>query len=205
MMRTLYKYRYEISLLILICFFLPIALFDPKTSFMSALKLLLYICDIALVYLTLRKLYRLKWRKAIISVAQKIAAAVAKLFMRIREILPFPANPKNVISGETKIHFDFDEVNYKREKSKKQLKWKQLRTDRERLRYLYRYVVSERIKHGERIYASHTPSEIELISNNTESEAEVFTLYKNYRYDERKIPNEEQIQTLKNEHYSNLK
>ncbi len=204
-MKTIYRYRYEIALFVLLCFFLPIAFFDPDTSFASALKLLLYAADVALIYLTIRKLFRLKWRKAIISCAQKVFTAIAKLFMRFLEKWPFTHGAKNIIMGETKFHFEFEEKITVAGRSAKHPKWKQLKTEREKLRYLYRHIISQRIKHGERIYSSLTPSEIEGMRENTYPESRIFDLYKDYRYDDRKLPEEDQIRDIKESYFDNLK
>ncbi|MBQ8408382.1 MAG: hypothetical protein IJY39_05900 [Clostridia bacterium] len=49
------------------------------------------------------------------------------------------------------------------------------------------------------IYASDTPSEIEGKQEKTPSEGELFRLYIGYRYDERKLPDAEEIKRLKKE------
>lgn len=195
-MKTLKSFRYEILLFILFLILLGIWTIDFSMTMELSIRLLVTVIDAIGIILTIRKLYREKWRKAVIQTMQKMFSSVAKLFLRLIEAWNI-SKKKNVIMGETKIQFLKKEKEEASKKIKKELRWKQLRSEREKLRYLYRTMITHRIKHGARIYSSHTPQEIERFEENTEIETKVFESYISYRYDERKDPSEEEILSMK--------
>jgi hypothetical protein len=71
------------------------------------------------------------------------------------------------------------------------------------MRYLYRGVVSGKLKRGALIYSFDTPTDVEekltVRGDQTEAERELLQMYINLRYDERRDPDEEQIKRLKKE------
>ena len=193
-MKKIKYFRYEILLVFLLSVLLVIWVIELPSENELSFRILGTIADaFAMIYI-LRKLYCKKWKKVVVQGMQKIFSSVAKVFLRFSESWNLSKN-KNVISGEMKIQFMNLERNS--EKKKKELRWKQLKTDREKLRYLYRQMISYRIKHGARIYSSHTPTEIEGLSENTATESKVFDSYIAYRYDERKEPLEEDVLAMK--------
>ena len=106
---------------------------------------------------------------------------------------------RNVLLGETKIQFRFEETEKSPEKRKKQPRWRQLKTERQKMKYLYRQTVSGRLRRGAWIRASHTPEEIKTFEGNSENEIEIFSLYNRYRYDERTEPPEGSAEKLKDQ------
>ena len=204
-MNGMNKYKYEIRLLLLvIALFILISLSfpDPLTDLIQKL---LIIGDAVLILGTLLRIWHEKWKPAVAKVARKAFVRVAKFFIRVAETLNLRSRKKNIISGETKIVFNIEKTERQKKSTAKTKKWKHLEDGRSKLRYLYRHTVSEQIKHGERIYASDTPLELLQSEVNGERECAVFGMYVNYRYDERKEPSNEEVMTIKEAYFENLK
>lgn len=195
-MKKLKCFRYEFCLFLLITFLLVIWTVDISAQRSLSFRLIATLVDGVEIIVTLRKLYLEKWRVLMIRVAQKMFSSVAKLFLHWVEVWNI-SKKKNVIMGETKIQFLKKEKEAVVKKAQKESRWKHLRNEREKLRYLYRQMISHRIRHGARIYPCHTPLEIERLEENTELEARVFDSYISYRYDERKEPSEEEILSMR--------
>ena len=199
------KYKYEIRLLVLVIaliFLLNLTFPDPLVDLIQKL---LIIGNVVLIISTLLKIWREKWKPAVAKVARKAFVRVAKFFIRVAETLNLRSKKKNIISGETKIVFNIEKTEKQKKSSSKARKWKHLEDGRSKLRYLYRHAVSEKIKHGERIYASNTPSELLCNETNTDGDSAVYGMYVNYRYDERKEPSEKEVMTIKETYFENLK
>jgi len=203
-MRKIRDFRNEILLVLLCSLLLVIWLINLPMKIERPLRVLCTVADGLGIIFVLRKLYREKWRKLIVQGMQKVFSAVAKGFLRWIESWNL-SQKKNIITGETKIQFLKKEKDAVSKKGKKNLRWKHLQSEREKLRYLYRQIVSSRIKHGARIYASHTPKEIEHLTENTDVESKVFDSYILYRYDERKEPLEEDVLWMKQQMSSSVK
>ena len=73
------------------------------------------------------------------------------------------------------------------------------------MRYLYRYRTNDRIKHGDRIYAADTPSELREREDIPERDEALLDLYVTYRYDDRREPSESEITELKEKHFEDIK
>lgn len=206
-MKAIYKFRYEIILMFLISSFISLLIIEPQTEMGIHFRAFGRFAIFVPIFFTLRKLYREKWRKAFVIGAQRILISVAKLFMRIAEKWGISSSKnKNIISGKTKIQFNIENITTIQKSPSKSPRWKQLKNEREKLRYLYRHMITQKIKHGARIYPNQTPMEIELDSpQNTPSETIIFNLYSTYRYDERTNPSEEHIEKIKDNCYRNLK
>ena len=107
-------------------------------------------------------------------------------------------NDSNILSGKTSVSFELTpHENFKRS-SKKKYKWKQMKSDRERLGHLYRHMISSQIKCGKSAYSFDTPAEIKARNSSVNIENELFDIYISTRYDERVALNTEQIFDLKN-------
>ena len=174
----------------------------PETAVGRVSFILLGLSDMLVFYLLIRELWRKKWRAAFAKVGQKLFQSVARFLVRVFERISKKLGigfrgSKNLLVGKTKISFDEKIFERQREHRKKPPKWKQLKNNRERLRYLYGNMVTHKIKNGKRIHAYDTPSEIKRNSAEGEFENELFELYIDTRYDERAEIEDGKIEILK--------
>ena len=199
------KYKYEIRLVVLIIALILLLNLNFTDPLIDLIQKLIIIGDAVLIVRTLLQIWHEKWKPAVAKVARKAFVRVAKFFIRVAETLNLRSKKKNIISGETKIVFNIEKTERQKKVSAKTRKWKHLEDGRSKLRYLYRHTVSEQIKHGERIYATNTPSELLSNKANGEGDSAVYGMYVNYRYDERKEPSESDVMAIKETHFENLK
>ena len=143
------------------------------------------------------KLWRTKWKEALKEGLRKLLAGLASLFIAIVEKWNEAQNDQGHLGGKTSVTFDLFRAEKEDKKSSKLPKWKHLQTDRERMRFLYRSMMTERVKKGALVYSSETPSELKQKQENQEHEEALFDLYISHRYDERQQPSEEAIENLK--------
>ena len=199
-MKKLYNFRYEILLAFFSALFVNSLIVKPSTDIGTQIKLIGAVILLLLVLFVLRKLYRLKWKLALILGFQKLIVAINKVFKGLLDKWRLSSKNPNVITGDTKIFFNLGEIGREKKKSSQKPKsWRHLTTNRERLRFLYRKAITQRIKRGERIYSSHTPAEIEQITEKSDRDHELIALYGAYRYDERKEPEGELVSQIKND------
>lgn len=199
------KYKYEIRLVVLIIALILLLNLNFTDPLIDLIQKLIIIGDAVLIVRTLLQIWHEKWKPAVAKVARKAFVRVAKFFIRVAETLNLRSKKKNIISGETKIVFNIEKTERPKKLSVKSKKWKHLENGRSKLRYLYRHTVSEQIKHGERIYATNTPSELLSNKANGEGDSAVYGMYVNYRYDERKEPSESDVMAIKETYFENLK
>lgn len=199
------KYKYEIRLVVLIIALILLLNLNFTDPLIDLIQKLIIIGDAVLIVRTLLQIWHEKWKPAVAKVARKAFVRVAKFFIRVAETLNLRSKKKNIISGETKIVFNIEKTERPKKLSVKSKKWKHLEDGRSKLRYLYRHTVSEQIKHGERIYATNTPSELLSNKANGEGDSAVYGMYVNYRYDERKEPSESDVMAIKETYFENLK
>ncbi len=195
------KYWREGACVALVSLFAQIAvwLVDQKadTSFERFLLVALIFADFfALLYL-LRELWRKKWKKAFVKTARALLAGASRFVIRLLEKWNIgKSKSRGVLSGSTVI--TFDSVSYDRQSKKaRKRKWKHMQNERERLGFLYRHMMNERIKNGMRATSHHTPCELSKMTENTDTEQELFELYINTRYDERIEPEEQTVERLR--------
>ena len=205
-MKVLRKFWREISCTILFSLFLySVSLWvndPPKTALTRFIFMLLSFSDIAIFLMLLRQLWRKKWRPVVSRATSRIFGSAARFFMRIFERVSKKLGlgartKKNVIGGKTQITFDQNVFEKEKISRKKAIKWKQLQSDRDRLRYLYRNMITHKIRGGERIHPADTPSEIEESCERDVFESELFSLYIDARYDERAELDADIIEKLK--------
>ncbi len=140
-------------------------------------------------------IWRSKWRERVSAIARKMYAKYgAKLFAAL-EKWGFGSNSE--LGGRSSVVFNFGREKNENRK-KRPPKWKNLRNEKQRLGYLYRAVVTKRIKNGERILASETPAVIRNRIDADGAEGEVMNMYCDMRYSTR-IPDGEDIDRLKRE------
>jgi hypothetical protein len=146
---------------------------------------------------TFIRLWRVKWKKILATGLRKLLTGLASLFIAIAEKWNESQNPKDRLGGTTSIFFDFSPLEKSEKKAQKPPKWKHLQTDRERVRFLYRAMMIDRIKKGELVYSSDTPMELKQKKENESHEEALFDLYLACRYDERQEPSEHTVEALK--------
>ena len=204
-MKIIRRFWQEILLCLLAALFPPFIfkLEKATTRLASNVYVLFIVLDIFLILIILHRLWKQKWKKALIKSAQNVFTKVAKFLMKVFEKffdfwqVKFK-NDSNILSGKTSVSFELTpHENFKRS-SKKKYKWKQMKSDRERLGHLYRHMISSQIKCGKSAYSFDTPAEIKARNSSVNIENELFDIYISTRYDERVALNTEQIFDLKN-------
>ena len=152
-----------------------------------------------LFLLTFIHLWRVKWKKALKDGLYKLLTGLVTLFFAVVEKWNESQNQSDRLGGTTSVFFDLNLKEKAEKKSQKPPKWKHLQTDRERVRFLYRAMMTERVKRGALVYSSETPAELKQKQENQPHEEELFDLYIACRYDERQQPPEETIEQLKDQ------
>lgn len=200
-MKTIKKYGWEILCVLSAILILGIGVYwaghqptDPPVLF--GLNVGIILCAVLFVISFIR-LWRTKWKTAIASGLRKLLVGIATLFVAIVEKWNENANVNDRLGGTTSVSFDFSPLEKEEKKAHKLPKWKHLQTDRERLRFLYRAMMTERVKKGALVYSDETPTELKQKQENEAHEEELFDLYISCRYDERQQPSEETLQQLK--------
>ena len=188
-MRKLKKYGYEFLALLWTAVFFDIILYwvveDSATQSIRVGLFALFVVDGAALYFTLRALWRTKWKKSLVSSAQKIIAKLAQHLLSFFEKRNRKKEKKTaVLSGKTTVSFDFPGAVSPEKKARKTPKWKHLQTDRERLGYLYQRMIEQKIKHGLPVYSSETPDEIKNKTDHEAVENKIFDVYIGNRYQE---------------------
>ena len=175
----------------------------PKTNNERFLLSAGAVVSFLVLLVLLRQLWRRKWKYAFAQATQQLWARAATLFSGVFEHFAKKwnlggAGKQTTLFGKTTVHFDFGTAEKAVKKAAKLPKWKQLQNDRERLGFLYRRMITEKIKAGTRVYASDTPSEVRVRSVNSEPENALFDCYTHIRYDERAVPSAQKILSMKN-------
>ena len=188
-MKTLKKYCYELLALLLTATFFSIILYwlvaDSTTQTIRAGLSVLLAADGVGLYFVLRQLWRTKWRNSFVGSVQKVVEKLAKRLLRFLEKRNIKKGKKaTVLKGKTTVSFDFPLSNANEKKTKKAPKWKHLQTGREKLGYLYKQMIEQRIQRGQLVYSSDTPNEIKNKKDNACFENEIFDLYVEHRYQE---------------------
>ncbi len=172
----------------------------PEGSTAQSLMVLGILASAAVSVLLIYSLWRAKWKQAAAKALQKIFVKLQRFFDRMAIRLGF-SRKKTVLRGKTTVIFDkYDRKSHEEEsQQRKPPKWKQISDDRGRMRYLYRQMVTGKIKKGAFICAADTPIEVKNAESKSLSEESLFDLYIAYRYDDRSVPDGEQIKRIKEE------
>ena len=174
----------------------------PEDMYLRSLMFIAIIATAALGAWLIRLLWIAKWRASTAKAMQKVFGRIQSFFERFADRLGWGRKGKSILAGKTTVIFDRKFENGEAQATAyvtKPPKWKQLESDRDRMRYLYRKMIGGKIKRGVRIYSADTPSEVELKTEKTQAEQELFDIYISCRYDERKSPKASEIQELKRE------
>ena len=190
-MKRVYNFRYELLAFFSLIGFLASIMYwldnAPKENNIRTFLSAVLVLDGVLLWYSLRKLWRTKWKRKFVASIQVIFNKISKVFsLFLEKWIAFRGGNKNILSGKTVISFDFSHSNVLTSKPKKRLKWKQLQTDRERLRFLYSRMIRNKMDSGVKIKASDTPLEVQSFCEANDLEDELFELYITCRYDERK-------------------
>lgn len=204
-MKIIRRFWQEICLCFLITLFpsFILKLVNAADRLTSNVFVFLIALDIFLVFILLRRLWKQKWKKLFIKATRKAFTKVAKFLMKVFEKffdfwqVKFKKD-SNVLFGKTSVSFELTDLEKFKRSSKKKYKWKQMKSNRERLGHLYRHMISGQIKCGKSAYSFDTPAEIKSRNSSEKLENELFDLYISTRYDERVALDTEQIFDLKN-------
>lgn len=185
-MKGILKKRLEIIAFLLSVGFLTITLYTRTLSDESgAIRIFcraLQAADIVSLYFVFRKLWKTKWKKKIITSMQKVFSKIVKKWMEIKNKWDaFREKDKKILSGKTTVSFDFYKDDSQKS-HKKVIKWKNLKSDMERLGYLYKHTVEYNVKHGLLASSSDTPTEIKMKKDYETHENQIFDLYITNRY-----------------------
>ena len=175
----------------------------PKTNNEKIFLTAGAVVSFLVLLILLRQLWKKKWKYAFAQATQQLWAKAGKLFSGAFERFAKKwnlggAGRQTTLLGKTTVRFDFGTAEKATKRAAKHPKWKNLQTDQERLGFLYRRMITEKIKSGTRVYASDTPSEAKARSVNSEPENVLFDCYTHIRYDERAVPSPQQILSMKN-------
>ena len=173
----------------------------PENRFVQSAMILAIAANAVGVWWLTRELWRRKWRDATTVRMQKIFARLQGLLEKVSDKIGFKKSKNSILQGKTTIKFDkgYGERAETKSYSPKPPKWKHMADNRSRMRYLYRGMITKKIRGGSKIYSYNTPSEIERCQEKTACEQELFDMYIGMRYDERKSPDPTDIVRLKQE------
>ena len=105
----------------------------------------------------------------------------------------------DLLGGRTRMEFDLYGERVKRGRHRRAA-WRQLESERERIRWLYAGMVETRLKRGALIRPSETPAQIARRQDSTPEQCELIALYEACRYDPRSEPPEGKAQQWRDHH-----
>ena len=173
----------------------------PEDQYAAWLLLATNLLELALLFRLIIDLWRLKWKKLFARGTQKLLGVLTRFISSFfdKYIAKWFGyrRPQNIISGSSRITLDTITFEPKPQR-KKQVKWKNLKDDRQRLGFLYRHMITSKLRAGDTAFPHDTPSEIRNRVENQPHEERLFELYVASRYDERVHLPECEITELKN-------
>lgn len=167
-----------------------------------AILFAVFLCSVGTLAAMLVLLWKTKWKRFFAdtsrAVLARVTSALRTVIGRIFDRLNLRVGAgAHTITGTATIIFDTSGSEKLTRATRKVPKWRQTQSDRERLRLLYRYMISYKLKHGMRASSVDTPSELKKRAEHAELEGELFDLYVESRYDERTEPPEAKIAEIK--------
>lgn len=172
----------------------------PENIFAVSFMILGMLAFAAGAYIFFRLLWKKKWRDSTVIRIQKVFDRIQRWVERVSTKLGLNnREKKSVLEGKTKIIFE-KSVSRETKKHTNEVrppKWSRLQSNRDRVRYLYRGMTTEKIRHGERIYCFDTPSELLAKQEKGSDEEKLIEVYVSCRYDERKEPDAKKVSELK--------
>lgn len=172
---------------------------EPSSNFIIFLLSLSVAFNGGMLYWLLRRLWQTKWRRIAAIGVQKLIEGLTGLLFRIRERFGLGARRRFELGGKTTVSFEMPLFEKKEVKKEKPRKWKQLQNGKERVRYLYRQMLTEKIRHGFLAYCDETPLELQQKEEHEPPENELFLLYNQTRYHKDWEPGEEELLSLKDQ------
>jgi len=210
MKRFFEDYKNEISaflLFALACFTVGMwQKYSPKDHYVQLCLAILLLAELIPLYIIWKKIWRQKLRNPFVLGAKRIFVGASRFLMRVFSRFSFMSPRGNLIGGRTNVRYDlslFNKNAKRREKKRfRAPRWKDMKTAREKLGYLYYATVTDKIKKGNKVTSNDTPLEIMQRIDVNDAEREVFTLYIDTRYDERKKLDDGEILTIKEKLFS---
>ncbi len=203
-MKLIRKYGYEILASLLGVAFVTMLLYlvivKPEDLYVRGTVMFGMLFDGIAIYYALRKLWRTKWRYRVVLAVQRVWEKIARVLKLVRTKLGLEKKEKRtVLKGKTTVFFEKKPLEKQAKRAKKPQGWGSLQTDRERLGYLYRYMIDHNISRGVPIFSSETPSEIKEKKDYKDCENQIFDLYVENRYRDKVALDREVLNDLKKE------
>ena len=150
-----------------------------------------------LFVLVLRALIKLNLKSVVVMRLKMLAAKISGYFITVLERWGILKTNPDMLQGRTVSEFDFSPLYRNSARRHKPPRWSKSKTAREKLGYLYYKLITHKIKDGMSAFASDTPLELRLRSENDELEERVFDSYITARYAERADVSEKEMIDLK--------
>lgn len=158
-----------------------------------ALGMTAMISGFALVILVWRlsRKWREQTRERVRAFSRRLLRRISEHVMQILEKWQrkYGKGADDLLGGRTRMEFDLYGDRTRRGKHRR-VAWKQLESERERLRWLYAGMIESRLKRGAHIRPSETPAQIAGHQDTTPEQSELIGLYETYRYDIHRDPPE---------------
>ena len=198
------QWRDLLLLTLTVSFVLQMYLFAekrPENSLLQGLALISIIAHAVGMILLFRALWRRKWSRAMAMRMQKIFGRLQRVLEKFADKIGVKKSKNSILEGRTTVRFDKSivERNVEKPAAVRPPKWKQMKDERGRMRYLYRGMMTAKIRNGESVYCFETPDELSRTHGKTESERALFEMYIRCRYDDRAVPDGKDVVRLKDE------
>jgi hypothetical protein len=194
-MKKLWEYRERLEYLIP-CFyfavffvFLQILNDNKEDTFIKSLMFILMLLDFVLFLRAVKRFLRRRYRNLYGKIESGFIAITRYIRSFTKKVSGKLGLRRNLvyIRGKDKIEFAFGEIRRTRaqeEKKRKPVypKWKDLKNNRERVRYLYVVFLKKCVKHGFRLDKAMTPADISEKVTATPAQQRIFECYNNARY-----------------------
>lgn len=203
MKRLFDRFSREWTAALLLTLFITVVLLWDKyrpASYTVQFLLTLLLLALGIPFIILwRRIWRERITPAASSAFRRMFVGASRFLMRIAARFDIFRRYGNRIDGKTTVKYDlYGGVRAKkRERTEKPLRWRDMKTERERLGFLYYRVVTKLIRRGERVRSSETPQEIRDRFEYGEAEERIVDMYVDMRYDGRKAPTREEIDSLR--------
>lgn len=166
----------------------------------TVLDALIMVSGIALVIFVWRlsKKWRQQAAERVRALSRRLLRQLSERVMRILERWQRMRGrgADDLLGGRTRVEYDLFDSRGRRKKQKR-AHWKQLESERERIRWLYAGMIEGRLKRGAHIRSAETPWQIARHEDSTPEQQELIDLYTDCRYDPRRQPTEGKAQRWK--------
>lgn len=188
-----------ISLIVYTAFysaFLKIYTDNPNDRFLKGMAFAGMIVSGIMMLRALKRMLQKKYKKFLRKFdenIEKFKKFLARITKKALKSLGF-RNKGTFLKGKDKIEFIYndlkkDKAQVKEKKKKQKLpKWDDLKTNRERVRYIYTVFLMRRRKSGSKIEAAKTPYDLSETYAENDEQKKLFEYYCEIRYDENSKP-----------------